>query len=158
MASRRNGPLRAFRIADKRHTIFDGSGAMLHGARWNSPGRRIIYAAETYAGALLEVLVHASGNVPRTQAYIEIGIPAGVSIEEIARDEVPHWDSPSFEKARACGDRWYDERNTPVLLVPSVVTLERNVLINQEHPDFLRIHVSVPMPVRWDSRLWKVPG
>jgi RES domain-containing protein len=81
MAFRRSGPLRAFRIADMRHPIFDGSGAMLHGARWNSPGRRVIYAAETDAGALLEILVHASGSVPRSQGYVEIEIPAGLSIE-----------------------------------------------------------------------------
>src|SRR6266436_2721595 len=106
MASRRSGPLRAFRIADMRHTIFDGSGAMIHGARWNSPGRRVIYAAETYAGALLEILVHASGRIPRSR---------------------------------------------PVLLVPSVVTfVERNVLINREHPDFARIRASQALPVRWD--------
>jgi RES domain-containing protein len=43
---------------------------MLHGARWNSPERRVVYAAETYAGALLEILVHASG----------------LSMEEIAQD------------------------------------------------------------------------
>src|SRR3954447_6193572 len=79
MASRRSGPLRAFRIADMRHTIFDGTGAMLHGARWNSPGRRVIYAAETYAGALLEILVHASGIQPMNQAYVEIAIPEGLA-------------------------------------------------------------------------------
>jgi len=141
-----------------RHTIFDGSGAMLHGARWNSPGRRVIYAAETHAGALLEILVHASGSVPRSQGYIEIEIPPGLPIEEVAHDAVPNWDSPSFETARAFGDRWYDERRTPVLMVPSVVTLvERNVLINQEHPDFARIRASRPMAVRWDARLWRRP-
>src|SRR6266571_4380133 len=143
MVSRRSGPLRVFRIADMRHTIFDGSGAMLNGARWNSPGRRVIYAAETYAGALLEILVHASGRIPRSQGYIEIEIPAGLPIEEITPDDVPRWDARSFEAARAVGDRWYDERRTPVLLVPSVVTfVERNVLINQEHPDFARIRAS----------------
>src|SRR5271165_3570176 len=157
MASRRSGPLRAFRIADMRHTIFDGSGAMLHGARWNSPGRRVIYAAETYAGALLEILVHASGSVPRNQGYIEIRIPAGLSIEEVTPDDVPHWDSPSFEVAQASGNRWYDDRRTPVLIVPSVVTLvERNVLINPEHPDFARITASPPLPLHWDARLWRV--
>ena len=53
-------------------------------------------------------------------------------------DDVPHWDSPSF------GDRWYDERRTPVLVVPSVVTrVEWNVLINQEHPRF-RAHPGEP--------------
>jgi len=101
-----------------RHTIFDGSGAMLHGARWNSPGRRVIYATETYAGALLEILVHASGSVPQSQGYVEIQIPAGLSLEEITLDDVPQWDSPSFETARAFGDRWYDERRTAVLMGP----------------------------------------
>lgn len=129
---------------------------MLHGARWNSPGRRVIYAAETYAGALLEILVHTNGSVPRSQGYVEIEIPASVSIEEITQDGVPGWDSPSFEAARAFGDRWYDERRTPVLMVPSVATLvERNVLINQEHPAFSMLRASEPLPVRWDARLWK---
>ena len=158
MASRRSGPLRAFRIADMRHTIFDGSGAMLHGARWNSPGRRVIYAAETYAGALLEILVHASGNVPQSQGYVEIEIPAGLSIEEITQDDLPRWDALSFEATRALGDRWYDERRKPVLIVPSVVTqVERNVLINQEHPEFPLVRASQAVPVRWDARLWKNP-
>lgn len=131
---------------------------MLHGARWNSPGRRVIYATETYAGALLEILVHASGSVPQSQGYVEIQIPAGLSLEEITLDDVPQWDSLSFETARAFGDRWYDERRTAVLMVPSVVTLvERNVLINQEHPDFARIRASLALPVRWDVRLWTRP-
>jgi RES domain-containing protein len=156
VVSRHSGSLRAFRIADMRHPIFDGTGAMLHGARWNSAGRRIIYAAETYAGALLEILVHASGSVPKGQGYIEIEIPAGLAIEEIAPEDVPRWDSPSFETTRKFGDRWYDERRTPVAIVPSVVTrVERNVLINQEHPDFARIRASQPRPVRWDAWLWK---
>jgi RES domain-containing protein len=148
--------LHAFRIADMRHAIFDGSGAMLYGARWNSAGRRVIYAAETYAGALLEILVHATGGVPRSQGYIEIEIAAGLAVEEIGPEDVPHWDSPSCEAARAFGNRWYDERRTPVLMVPSIVTLvERNVLINQEHPDFARIRASQPQAVKWDARLWK---
>src|ERR1700722_19592781 len=109
MVSRHSGGLRAFRIADMRHPIFDGTGAMLHGARWNSPGRRVVYAAETYASALLEVLVHASGNVPQNQGYVEIEIPAGLAIEEVTPEDVPGWDSRSFETARAFGDRWYDD-------------------------------------------------
>ena len=131
---------------------------MLHGARWNSPGRRVIYAAETYAGALLEILVHASGGIPRSQGYVEIAIPASIPIDEITTDDVPHWDSPSFEAARAFGDQWYDTLRTPVLMVPSLVTrVERNILINQEHPDFARIRASHPTPVRWDVRLWRRP-
>ncbi len=138
-----------------RHTILDGTGAMLYGGRWNSPGQRVIYASETYAGALLEILVHGSGSVPRSQGYVEIEIPPGLSIEEVTADSLLHWDSASFEAARAFGDRWYDQRRTPVLMVPSVVTrVERNILIHQEHPDFARIRASRALPVRWDKRLW----
>src|SRR5436190_24332941 len=116
MAFRPSASRRAFRIADMRHTVFDGTGAMLYGARWNSPGRRVIYAAETYAGALLEILVHASSSVPQSQGYIEIEIPSGFSIEEITQDDVPRWDAPSFEATQAFGDRWYDEHRTPILI------------------------------------------
>jgi len=156
MGSRSKGPLRAWRIADIRHSVFDGSGAARHGGRWNSPGRRVIYAAETYSGALLEVLVHASGNVPGNQVYREIRIPENIAIEEAAADDVPGWDAPDFIASRAWGDRWIDDRRTAVLLVPSVVTrVERNVVINQEHPDFSRIQTSDPHSVRWDARLMR---
>jgi RES domain-containing protein len=68
-------PWRAHRIADRRHNIFDGEGAATFGGRWNSPGRRVIYAAQTYAGAMLEVLVNANiGRMPRQHAWIEIRI------------------------------------------------------------------------------------
>jgi RES domain-containing protein len=40
-------------------------------------------------------------------------------------------------------------------MVPSVATrIERNILMNQEHPDFGRIRASEALPVRWDERLW----
>ena len=102
--------------------------------------------------------MHASGSVPQSHGYVEIEIPSGLSIEEITKNDVPRWDSPSFEATRAFGDRWYDACRTLVLIVPSVVTLvERNVLINREHPEFPLVHVSQAVPVRWDGRLWKSP-
>ena len=129
---------------------------MRYGARWNSPGRKVIYAAETYAGALLEILAHTSGSLPPSQRYIEIRVPAELMTEEIAPEDVPGWDSPSFEAARKFGDLWYDERRTVALLVPSIVTrVERNILINQDHAGFARIQASEPRPVYWDARLWE---
>ena len=72
MVSPRSAPLRAYRIADRRHPIFDGGGSFLNGSRWNTRGRHIIYAAETYAGALLELLAHSNlGRAPRNHAFIE---------------------------------------------------------------------------------------
>lgn len=154
MASRRE-PVRAYRIADSRHRIFDGLGAMLRGARWNSPGRRVIYASLTYSGALLEVLVHASGAVPRSHRYVEIEIPAKVKVERVNGADLPGWDEPGSGVAREFGDRWYDERRSAVLVVPSVVTrMEGNVLINPEHGDFGLIRAGSAQAVYWDERLW----
>jgi RES domain-containing protein len=156
MASRRSGPLRAYRIADGRHKIFDGAGAAIHGGRWNSPGRHVIYAAETYAGAMLEALAHANiGRLPKTQVWIEILIGKRVSIEEVDGRDVPGWHASNQRASRDHGDRWYDQKRTAVLVVPSVVVrLERNIAINQEHPDFSKIRATAPKPVIWDRRLF----
>jgi len=153
---RSGGELRAYRIADRRHKIFDGQGAALFGGRWNSPGRRVIYAAETYAGAMLEALVHANiGRLPKTQSWIEILIRKGIRIEELHAADIPGWDAPDQRASRLYGDRWYDEGRTAVLLVPSIIAQpERNIAINQEHPDFLRIRATPPTPVIWDQRLF----
>ena len=151
-----DAPLVAYRIADGRHPLFDGTGAALYGARWNSPGRPVIYGATTYAGAMLEVLVHAGiGRVPRHFQWIEIAIPAGVARECPALDAVPGWDDDDGRVSRAFGDAWLAQTRTGVLFVPSVVTrYERNVLINPAHPDFSRIVASRPSPVVWDQRLF----
>ena len=156
MVYRLRKELRAYRIADDRRPIFDGAGAALLGGRWNSPGRHVIYAAETYAGAVLERLVHTNiGRIPKHQAYIEIVIPKGLRVEAIVADQVPEWDEPGQEASRRFGDEWYDQRRTVALLVPSIVTrIERNLLIHQEHHDFERITASDPLPVRREKRLF----
>jgi len=43
------------------------------GGPWNSPGRRVIYAAETSAGAMLEMLANSNiGRMPKHHVWIEI--------------------------------------------------------------------------------------
>lgn len=149
---------RAFRIADRRFPIFDGTGARLIGGRWNSPGRAIIYAAETFSGALLEVLAHSNlGRVPRTHALVEITIPDKILVETLAPDMLPRWNAADQRASRAYGDQWLEERRTAVLLVPGIVTggRERNVLLNPEHQDFARITASAPQNIVWDERLFR---
>jgi RES domain-containing protein len=148
--------LRAFRIADGRRPVFDGVGAAMLGGRWNSPGRPVIYASETYSGAMLEKLVHTNiGRIPKHQAYVEIVIPRGVRVESVSAEDLPGWDDPGQQASRQFGDNWYDQRRTVVLAVPSVITrIERNLVIHPGHPDFGRIRVSEPAPVRWEGRLF----
>ena len=157
MAFQSEGDLKAYRLADERYPIFDGSGAMLLGGRWNLPGRRVIYAALTFAGAMLEVLVHTNtGRVPSHHAYIEISIPATVEVERLDVSDAPGWDAPGYAVSRAIGDEWYDSGRSAILVVPSVVSqVDSNILIHQEHPDFIDIQASEPRLVRWDRRLFQ---
>jgi RES domain-containing protein len=147
----------AYRIADARHPIYDGTGAMLHGGRWNSVGQRVIYAAETYAGAMLEVLVHANLAIPpKHHRVVQITIPDKVSIETLSVSQLPDWNAENAEAARSFGDRWLQEDRSAVLRVPSIVTdgREYNVLINPRHKQASLIETLAPEPVRWDLRLF----
>jgi RES domain-containing protein len=147
----------AFRIADSRHPIFDPTGAMLHGGRWNSPGFRVIYAAESYAGALLEILAHSNlSEPPKHHRLVRIDIPSEVDIETVTPAQVPLWDAEDLLDARAFGDPWLRSLRTAVLRVPSVVTQGRefNLLLNADHPQFRLIRAFEPEPVAWDRRLF----
>lgn len=150
--------MRAFRIADRRFPIFDGTGARIVGGRWNSPGRPVIYAAETFASAVLAVLIHANlGRVPKTHAVIEIKIPDKIAIETAPAETLSGWEAEDQIVSRSYGDGWLEEQRTAVLLVPSVVTRgrEHNALLNPEHPDFERITATPPEDIAWDERLFQ---
>lgn len=148
----------AYRIADARHPIFDPTGAMLHGGRWNSVGARVIYAAETYAGALLEILVHSNFSwPPKNHRVVRIEIPADIKIESVVQEEVPDWGAEDAGASRSFGDEWIRSRRTAVLRVPGVITQGRefNLVLNTQHPDFKRIRAGAPENIHWDARLFQ---
>jgi RES domain-containing protein len=149
--------MRIYRIADRRHEVWNGTGAMLIGGRFNSPGRPVIYGALSFAGAMLEILVHSRiGKVPRQHVVVVATVPDDIALERAGPDDLPAgWgalDDP--HTARGFGDRWLADLRSAVLIVPSVVArLEWNVLVNPMHPDAAGLVVSAPEPVRWDERL-----
>ncbi len=149
--------MRAYRIGSSAHPLLDGSGAAASDdARWNTRGRHVIYAAEHYAAALLEKAAQLSSvRIPRTLVYIRIEIPDDTIVEEVRTNQLPDWDSPDKIASQRFGDRWYDERRSLVLLVPSLAApdLERNVLINQRHPEFERVTASRPDSIRCHPNL-----
>ncbi|MEZ2311102.1 RES family NAD+ phosphorylase [Paraburkholderia sp. RCC_158] len=149
--------MRIVRIADRRHTVWSGTGAMLVGGRFNSPGRPVIYGALNFAGAMLEVLIHARiGKVPKHHVWVETQVPDDLLVERMdAGDLPPGWDAPDAQVARRFGDRWIEEGRSAVLVVPSVVArAECNAVVNPAHPDAGRLTISAPQPVMWDQRLF----
>jgi len=150
----------AYRIGDARRAIYDGTGAFLHGGRWNSPGRRVIYAGDSLALAMLEVLVHTNtGRIPPRHALVEIDIPDRLTVEILDPGAVPGWDASDELASRAYGDHWHASQRAAVLAVPSIVTWKtaahgRNLVLNQDHPEAATIAAAPAKPVVWDERLF----
>lgn len=155
MALPLDAALTAVRIADRRRPLVDGQGAVLYGGRWHSPGRKIIYASMTHAGAMLEIIAHANTlRVPGSLVWAEITIPRGASIEEVTPRRIPGWDRLRSRTARDFGDAWYDSQRSLVLIVPSAVSRpDKNVLINQSHPEFSKVSCGPVQRVEWDRRI-----
>lgn len=149
--------LKCYRIGDPDGTypLFDATGSKLFPGRWNTAASPMIYTSEHYSTAMLEKLVHGSGCLPPNQHFIEITLPNGVSYEFATPAHLPAWDEATCATSREFGEKWQVENRSLLLFVPSVVArLERNVLINPDHPEFSRITADIAQPVWWDSRLF----
>jgi RES domain-containing protein len=147
----------AWRVCKTRYVPFDGTGARIGGARWNSAGSEVVYAADSFAGALLEILAHVARprTLPGAHHAVRIDIPDDTT-EYLAPADLPGWEQPGSREALEFGDRWIRERRSAALVVPSVPSrpVGRNVLINPAHPDAARIAVSPVFAVPWDERLF----
>src|SRR3546814_12544474 len=145
-------PMIAWRIVRDLYPVLDGRGAAEFGGRWNSPGRPMIYAGGSFAIAILERLVYLpTGRVPANQVWAPVDILDTLPVETVDPDDLPGWDAADQAASRRFGDAWHDARRTAVLLVPSAVTkIDRNVLVNPDHPDFPAISTSAPRRVHWD--------
>ena len=148
--------LRIYRVARVIHPLFDGTGAARFGARWTSPGWSAIYAAGSYAGALMEVLAHAQRRDLKVDYHcLVIEIPPTVRIIELDPRAILGWDEPDYVISRQFGDRWVEEARSAVLCVPSITGRphELNYIINPHHPDARKLKKGQQHHVIWDERL-----
>ena len=147
----------AWRITKVRYLPYDGTGARDWGGRWNSAGRPVIYAADSFAGAILEIIVHAlhPRTLPGPHHAVRITIP-DAAVETVADGQVAGWHTPGSSAALEFGDAWFDDGRSAALRVPSLPArpIRSIVAINPTHPDAAAIEVSEPFPVPWDERLF----
>ena len=139
----------------------DKLAASGYAARWNSSGLFVIYAAENISLACLENLVHRNGfGLDANFSLITITIPDEIPIVELKSAILPdNWNN-NDEKAhlicRKYADAWVRSQKSSVLIVPSaIIENEKNIIINTNHADFLKIKITKIQPFSFDKRLTK---
>jgi len=150
--------VRLYRVFDHayRASAMSGEGAASTGGRWNSKGVRVVYASETLALALLEIMANARRTIPPGKVFFTIDLPDQFKIELLHEEALPpRWTTaPAPRRLRELGDQWIREARTVALMVPSaIVPIERNVLLNPAHPDFVRLVIGTPRRIPVDQLL-----
>lgn len=150
--------LTAWRLVKTVHAkvAFTGEGAAQFGSRWNPPGVRVVYTAQTAALAAMEVLVQTPEyELPSTHTIFRVQFPEE-AVTALDAEKLPaDWDAiPAPMSTQAIGHTWITSGSSLVLRVPSAaIRQECNYLINPAHPDFPSLHISNPEPFVFDPRL-----
>jgi len=133
-----------------------GEGGLRYAARWHSAGSRIVYLAESPAGAMVEVLVHLEleeVELPRSYTLLRIGVPEGLAIEPMSVPAGEAWKA-NHELSRRLGDEWLGNKTTALARVPSAILPNTaNLLLNPLHRDAERIEIIESTRAQFDLRL-----
>ena len=155
--------IRAWRISSVKFAgnAFDGEGPRVNGGRWNSPGVRVSYSAESLSLATLEVLVRLlSQAILKDYTVLTIDFPLETAMEVDVTTLPANWRaSPPPETLQAIGNAWVESGRSLILRVPSaVIPVDHNYLINPSHPDFARVVIGNPTPLDIDPRVLRPLG
>lgn len=152
--------MRVWRICRQPYVshALDGLGGLYASGRWHSQGNPIVYTATSPALAALEVLVQVDPlTAPADLSLLAIDLPANLSMENLEADALPqNWAAvPAPKELQLLGSSWLLSTRTAALSVPSaVIHLERNILINPNHPEAAGISLSSVTPFTFDPRLF----
>ena len=143
------------------HTPLDGEGAYRYGGRWSSPGTRLCYTSEHQSLAMLEYFVHLDSNDPPDDlVLVTAEVPDKLTRERVAAHELSaDWlETPAPSALARLGDEFAQRGEHALLLVPSALAVgENNWLLNPRHPDFKKIRIQAPQPLRYDPRMFTRP-
>ncbi len=134
--------MRVFRIQKLKYgEDISGMGSNLVSGRWNLKGDNLIlYTAENKSLALLEKIESFSttpGIKPPAFILLEIELPDEM-ITYLKDSQLPNgWnDENNHASTQTLGMRWLIKNDSLALSVPSVISFDRNILINPQHLNF----------------------
>ncbi|HEY0803309.1 MAG TPA: RES family NAD+ phosphorylase [Steroidobacteraceae bacterium] len=138
--------IEVFRLAraELKDSIWSGAGGLHIDGRWHTPGRRILYTAQSLSLAQLEVLVHiADRRQIAALSYAVASILDTMPVPAIDPAALPaDWRrfAPCLGVTQRLGMKWLSEMSSAVLKVPSAVSeTEWNFLLNPAHSDFRKL-------------------
>ena len=134
-----------------------GEGGLKFSARWHTAGHRVVYLAESPAGALIEYLVHLELNEkswPRFYDLMQIAAPDGIGVETLSLPARDDWKRlPGV--TRGLGDEWLRSQRTSLARVPSAIMPNTwNYLLNPDHPEAAEIRIIEVTRAEYDPRLF----
>jgi RES domain-containing protein len=135
-----------------------GDGSYRRGGRWNRPGIRVVYCADSRSLALVEVLANIRRpSLLHEQQWVLIRVDVPVDLIERPNRVPDAWRETPYPPApQAFGAEWVQSQRSVALRVPSVVVPgEFNYLLNPAHPQFARVKAGKPEPFSFDPRLAK---
>ncbi len=150
--------LRVWRVCPAAYSAqtFSGEGSRRYPGRWHGLARPVVYTSESRSLAALEILANTLDRAAlASQAWALAWADIPQPLVEIPARYPDDWRShPPPESTRIFGNAWFDSARSPVLRVPSAVTLgEFNYLLNPSHPAFAQIRLGPPEPFSFDPRL-----
>jgi len=136
-----------------------GKGAAHKGARWNSAGEHVTYAATSISLAAWETRAHfgKGGMLPWNRYLVRLDVPDDLwnARATLPRPPAVGWDAiPEGLVSRSAGSAWLRAGRTALLTVPSVIVVEEdNVLINPAHPGARRVSATQVRRFVYDHRV-----
>jgi RES domain-containing protein len=139
------------------HADLGGLGGLVSSARWHTQGHRVVYLAESPAGALIELLVHlelSSEGMPGDYRLLKIQAGDGIFREHVLLSSLTGEWRIKLPETRNRGDRWLAEKNSALLQIPSAIVPETwNWMLNPRHGDASNITLEASFPLALDPRL-----
>ncbi len=127
-----------------------GEGNRRTGARWNSPGRPVVYTSEVLSLAVLELLAHTSLRwLPKDLTVVKLLVPEHPPKLEISLESFPvGWETGSHDGwFRRTGDDWLASSEAFYLRAPSIIVPEDyNIMLNPLHSAMSEVRIVTQRP------------
>jgi RES domain-containing protein len=154
--------MRVWRLASPAYArALDGEGNRQSGARWNSPGRGVVYTGVNLAVCVLETFVHMPFELRQrlplmSAVLIDCPDDAGIVLGRAEFNALAGDTDPKRREAamRGFGDEWLSAGEKLWLQAPSVIVpQDMNVMLNPAHPRFSEVRIVSEETFQFDSRL-----